>query len=131
MNVRGGAETILVVEDEAPLRYLVNKILRQFGYSVLEADSGITALKVYKQNKDKIHLLLTDMVMPDGMTGRELAEIVQFDQPEIKVIFTSGYNAEIVGKDFELNDGLNFLQKPYHPKKLAKAVRDCLDSVAV
>ncbi len=129
--VRGGTETILLVEDELPVRNLVGQILKQFGYSVLEADSGVTALKVWKQNRDKIHLLLTDMVMPDGMTGRDLAEIVQFDQPEIKVIFTSGYNAEIVGKDFNLHDGLNFLQKPYQPKKLAKAVRDCLDGVAI
>lgn len=128
--VRGGNETILVVEDEEPLRKMVNQILRKFGYFVLEADSGVSALKIYKQNKKKINLLLTDMVMPDGMTGRELAEIVQFDQPEIKVIYTSGYNAEIVGKDFELHEGLNFLQKPYPPKKLAKAVRDCLDKVA-
>ncbi len=127
--VRGGTETILVVEDEAPVRNLVNQILRKAGYSVLEADSALSALKIYKQNKDKIQLLLTDMVMPDGMTGRELAEIVQFDRPDIKVIFTSGYNAEIVGKDFELNDGLSFLQKPYQPKKLARTVRDCLDAV--
>ena len=129
--LRGGTETILVVEDEEPLRNLVNQILRKFGYTVLQADSGISALKLYKQNRDSIHLLLTDMVMPDGMTGRELAEIVQFDNPEIKVIFTSGYNVEIVGKDFSLHDGLNFVQKPYHPKKLAKAVRDCLDNVRV
>ncbi|MEO7677682.1 MAG: ATP-binding protein, partial [Verrucomicrobiota bacterium] len=129
--LRGGTETILIVEDEAPLRNLVHQILQKFGYTVMAADSGISALKLYKQNRDKINLLLTDMIMPDGMTGRELAEIVQFDNPEIKVIFTSGYNAEIVGKDFSLHEGLNFVQKPYHPKKLAKAVRDCLDNVRV
>ena len=125
----GGTETIMVVDDESAVRKLVTHVLKELGYSVLEADSGVTALKVYKESRGKIHLLLTDMVMPDGMTGRELAEIVQFNDPEIKVIFTSGYNAEIVGKDFTLREGLNFLQKPYQPKKLAKAVRDCLDEV--
>lgn len=61
------------------MRYLVNEILRKLGYSILEADSGVAALKVWKNNREKIHLLLTDMIMPDGITGRELAEIVQFD----------------------------------------------------
>ncbi len=130
-TVLGGCETILVVDDESAVRSLVKQILKQLGYSVLEADSGITALKAYKERREKIHLLLTDMVMPDGMTGRELAEIIQFNEPDIKVIFTSGYNEEIVGKDFTLYDGLNFLQKPYQPKKLARAVRDCLDEVRV
>jgi len=125
--LRGGSETILLVEDESPVRYLVKEILKKLGYAILEAESGVAALKVWKLHRDKIHLLLTDMVMPDGISGRELAEIVQFDRPDIKVIFTSGYNAEIVGKDFALHEGLNFLQKPYPPKKLAKVVRDCLD----
>ncbi|MEO5804509.1 MAG: response regulator [Verrucomicrobiota bacterium] len=130
-SLRGGTETILLVEDESPVRNIVRQILKKLGYSVLEAESGVSAIKVWKQNRDKIHLLLTDMMMPDGMSGRELAEIVQFDRPEIKVIFTSGYNAEIVGKDFTLYEGLNFLQKPYQPKKLAKALRDCLDNTLV
>jgi PAS domain S-box-containing protein len=124
---RGGNETILVVEDETSVRILVKNILQKFGYSIMEAESGVAALKVWKQNRDKIHLLLTDLMMPDGLTGRELAEIVQFDRPETKVIYTSGYNAEIVAKDFSLHDGLNFLQKPYPPGKLAQAVRECLD----
>lgn len=125
--LRGGSETILLVEDEHPVRDLVKAILKKLGYSILEADSGVTALKVWKLHREKIHLVLTDMIMPDGISGRELAEIVQFDRPEIKVIYTSGYNAEIVGKDFALLEGLNFLQKPYPPKQLAKVVRKCLD----
>ena len=72
-------------------------------------------------------LLLTDIVMPDGMTGRDLAEQVQADKPGLKAIFTSGYSADIVGKDFILQEGLNFLQKPDQPQKLASAVRKCLD----
>jgi len=66
-------------------------------------------------------------VMPDNMNGRELAEKLWMDQPELKVIFTSGYSADIVGKDFKLEPELNFLQKPYHPHTLALTVRRCLD----
>jgi two-component SAPR family response regulator len=66
--------------------------------------------------------------MPDRLNGRELAEKLQSERPELKVLFSSGYSADVVGKDFVLRDGLNYLQKPYHPQKLALAVRDCLDS---
>ncbi len=124
---RGGSETILVVEDEPPVRELVCQILKTYGYQVLEAGSGVTALKVWREQKDKIDLLLTDIVMPDGMTGRDLAEVVQAEKPGLKAIFSSGYSADIVGKDFIMQKGLNFLQKPYQPEKLARAVRDCLD----
>jgi len=122
-----GSETILVVEDETPLRELVQFILKGQGYNVLTASSGVAALKVWEQHKTSIDLLLTDLVMPEGMTGNELGERLVKDDPELKVIFTSGYSADTVGKDFVLRDGINFLQKPYHPDKLAQAVRDCLD----
>jgi two-component system cell cycle sensor histidine kinase/response regulator CckA len=73
--------------------------------------------------------LLTDLVMPDRINGRELAEKLWSERPRLKVIFTSGYSADVVGKDFVLQGGLNYLQKPYEPQKLALAVRDCLDAV--
>ncbi|MEO5803472.1 MAG: GAF domain-containing protein, partial [Verrucomicrobiota bacterium] len=122
-----GTETILVVEDETPLRELVQFILERQGYHVLEAASGVAALKVWEQHKGSIDLVLTDLVMPEGMTGRDLATRLQTESPQLKIVFTSGYSADIVGKDFVLRDGLNFLQKPYHPDKLAQTVRDCLD----
>ena len=122
-----GTETILVVEDETPLRELVQFILEGQGYRVLQAGSGVAALKVWEQHKDSIDLLLTDLVMPEGMTGHELSFRLLAENPQLKIIFTSGYSAETVGKDFVLRDGLNFLQKPYHPDKLAQTVRDCLD----
>jgi two-component system cell cycle sensor histidine kinase/response regulator CckA len=125
--VAGGTETILVVEDEPPVRDLVCKILRSYGYQVLEAATGATALEVWREHGETVDLLLTDIVMPDGMTGRDLAEKVQADKPGLKAIFTSGYSSDIVGKDFILQEGLNFLQKPYQPQKLASAVRKCLD----
>ncbi len=125
--VRGGSETILVVEDETPVRELVCSFLAAHGYQILQAESGLKALEVWKQSKDRIDLLLTDLVMPDRVNGRELAEKLWAERPKLKVIFTSGYSADVVGKDFVLRGGLNYLQKPYHPQKLALAVRDCLD----
>jgi two-component system cell cycle sensor histidine kinase/response regulator CckA len=122
-----GDETILLVEDETPLRQLVQFLLERQGYHVLEADSGLAAIKIWEQQKDNIDLLLTDLVMPNGMNGHELSSQLLAENPKLKVIFTSGYSAETVGKDFVLRDGLNFLQKPYHPDKLARTVRDCLD----
>ncbi len=127
-HVRGGSETILLVEDETAVRELVSAILTGRGYNVLQAASGPKALEVWKQKHDDIDLLLTDLVMPERMNGRELAEKLWTDRPKLKVIFTSGYSADVVGKDFVLKQGLHYLQKPYHPHKLALAVRDCLDS---
>ena len=127
--VRGGTETILVVEDEALLRELVCSLLGGHGYKILEAESGVKALNVWEAHRDKIDLVLTDLVMPDRLNGRELAEKLWAERPELKVIFTSGYSADVVGKDFVLRKGLRYLQKPYPPHKLAFIVRECLDVV--
>ena len=126
---RGGTETILVVEDEAPVRELVCNLLAGRGYQILQAESGAEALQVWRDSKDRINLVLTDLVMPDQINGRELAERLWAERPRLKVIFTSGYSADVVGEDFVLRPGINFLQKPYHPHKVALAVRDCLDAV--
>lgn len=126
--VRGGTETILVVEDETPVRELVCDLLAGHGYKILQAESGRKALDVWEGSKDRIDLVLTDLVMPDRMNGRELAERLWLERPDLKVIFTSGYSAEVVGKDFVMRRGLNYLQKPYPPHRLATVVRDCLDA---
>jgi two-component system cell cycle sensor histidine kinase/response regulator CckA len=126
--VRGGTETILVVEDDAPVRELVCARLAEKGYHILQAESGVAALEIWKTCKEQVDLLLTDMVMPDRMNGRELAERLLTERPQLKVILTSGYSNDEVCKDFVLRRGLNYLQKPYPPQKLAVAVRDCLDA---
>jgi two-component system, cell cycle sensor histidine kinase and response regulator CckA len=126
---RGGTETILVVEDEAPVRELVCHVLAGHGYKILQAESGAKALKVWRESKDQISLLLTDLVMPDQVSGRELAEKLWAEQPRLKVMFTSGYSADTIGKELALRPDLNYLQKPYNPRKLALAVRACLDAV--
>jgi PAS domain S-box-containing protein len=127
---RGGNETILLVEDEPKLRASVRKILSQLGYRVLEASDGASALEIWKQNRDEIHLLLTDMVMPGGMTGKDLSERLLKENPKLKVIYASGYAAEVAGKNFPLKEGVNFLTKPFQALKLAQAIRDSLDKLA-
>jgi len=127
ITVRGGNETILLVEDEAPVCELVSRVLGKYGYKVLPANNAVEAMEVWRDKKDEIALLLTDLVMPNHMNGRELAEKLWAEQPKLKVIFTSGYSADIAGRDFKLEPELNFLQKPYHPQTLATTVRRCLD----
>jgi len=128
VQARGGCETILVVEDEAPVRELVCELLGAYGYKVITAESGAKALEIWLSCRNKIDLMLTDLVMPDRVNGRQLAERLRADRPGLKVIFTSGYSAEVVGQDLVLQSGVQYLQKPYAPNRLAAKVRDCLDS---
>jgi two-component system, cell cycle sensor histidine kinase and response regulator CckA len=122
-----GSETILVVEDEDSLRDLVLNILRRAGYGVYAAGSGSEALEVWRDHRDEIDLLLTDMMMPEGMTGRELADRILSEDPRMRVLYTSGYPVEIIGADL-VSGRHHFLQKPYQPAALASAVRQCLDA---
>jgi two-component system, cell cycle sensor histidine kinase and response regulator CckA len=126
-EVVGGSETILVVEDEVALCELVSNILELYGYKVFSATSGVEALKVWKEHKDEIDLLLTDMVMPGGVSGRQLAEQLLAERSDLKVIYTSGYSPGMAGKDLGLLEGFNFLPKPYPPARLGKIVRECLN----
>jgi len=124
---RWGDEKILLVEDEAALRGLASKLLQKQGYQIVEAASGVEALEVWEQHNGAFDLLLTDMVMPGGVNGRELAEQLLAEKPDLKVIFTSGYSTDMVGKNFVLEEEINFLPKPYPPKALIQIVRVCLD----
>jgi len=110
------------------VRELVCNLLETYGYKILQAQTGVQALELWRTCRDKVDLVLTDLVMPNNLNGRELAEKLWAESPDLKVVFTSGYSADIVGKDFVLRAGLNFLQKPYDPEKLALVVRDCLDA---
>lgn len=127
ITVRGGEEGVLLVEDEKPVRELVARVLERYGYRIFQADTGADALEIWEHHKNEIKLVLTDLVMPNNMNGRELAEKLWAQSPGLKVIFTSGYSADIVGKDFKLEPELNFLQKPYQPQTLALTIRRCLD----
>ncbi len=120
---RGLRETILLVEDEPLLRNLVGRILDEWQYHVLEASSGPEARKVWDQHQGKIDLLLTDIVMPGGMTGHDLAAEFRRRKPKVKVILTSGYGSDDAGCD-----GALFLAKPYLPAQLAQTIRRCLEA---
>jgi PAS domain S-box-containing protein len=122
-----GKETILIVEDERPLRAALQMALSRLGYRILEAPSGGAALKVWQEHRTEISLMLTDLMMPDGMSGKELAQRVLQENPKLKVIYMSGYSAEIADKDLILQEGINFLAKPFELHKLAKVIRDSLD----
>ena len=122
-----GSETILVVEDDPDVRALVRNSLRKLGYDVLEAQDGLEALEIWKRHRPTIHLLITDMVMPKGMNGRELAERLTADQPQLIIIYTSGYALELAPSAATLHHGARFLQKPYPADVLARVVRESLD----
>jgi two-component system cell cycle sensor histidine kinase/response regulator CckA len=119
-------KTIFVVEDEPTLRALVRKVLERGGYEVIESSSGLTALELWSTTNPHVDLLLTDMVMPDGISGLQLAEKLKAQNPSLKVIFTTGYSSELMGKDLQIKEGVNFLQKPYPPQKLLQTVRNGL-----
>jgi CheY-like chemotaxis protein len=125
-QVRGGRETILLVEDEPVLRELASTILKDYDYEVLEASFGEEALKIWNERDGQVDLLFTDMVMPGGMTGRELAEHLRARCAGLKVVFTSGYSVDMMEQDLRLSDTI-FLQKPYAPPMLAQIVRTSLD----
>jgi two-component system, cell cycle sensor histidine kinase and response regulator CckA len=122
--------SILLVEDELALRELARLVLEDNNYRVLEAGSGVEALRVWEPHKHEIDMLLTDMVMPEGMTGRELAERLQVEKPNLRVLYSSGYSPDVVGGYFKLPENSFFLPKPYPPPKLLQSVRECLEGLA-
>jgi PAS domain S-box-containing protein len=121
-----GEETILVVEDNDEVRQLAMQVLERQGYRVLEAANGNETLRVCKEYKDKIHLMVSDVVMP-GMSGRELAEQIKSLHPEIKVLYTSGYADERIVHYGVLREGVNYIQKPFTMEGLARKVREVID----
>src|SRR5450432_3163422 len=123
-----GYETILLVEDEDTIREMAKMFLEAHGYTVLEAGNGPEALKIWETEQDRIDLLLTDLVMPHGVSGQALAQQLQADRPSLKVVYSSGYSCDLFGSDSFLNPATNFLQKPYRLDSLAEMIRRCLES---
>ncbi len=122
-----GSEVILLVEDETAVRELAARVLRQLGYTILEAANGEQALRLVEANGVLPQLLLTDVIMP-RMSGWLLAERLSVLRPEMKVLFISGYSDQIVTRDRQLQDGVALLEKPFSPESLARKVRKMLDS---
>ena len=125
-GVKGGRETVLLAEDDAPVREIVASALGQKGYRVLRAMDGQSAVEIARAQGAEIRLLITDIVMP-GMTGRELAGIVARECPGIRVLFMSGYTDDAVVRHGVLDQGTPYLQKPFTPGALARKVREVLD----
>lgn len=124
-KVARGTETVLVVEDQAEVRKLVVEVLQTYGYRTLEAASGAEGLEASKMYAGPIHLLVTDVVMP-GMTGRDLAERLAETRPEMKVLYTSGYTANVIAHQGVIEPGVAYLPKPFTPVQLAAKVREVL-----
>jgi len=128
-RIRGRAETILLVEDEPSLRKLMIRLLECHGYQVLPAANGVAALELWRQQRDAVALLCTDMVLPEGMSGSELAGHLRAEKPELKVLYVSGYSRDAVENRLNLSAGETFMQKPFLPEQLLETVHRCLNGV--
>ncbi len=123
---KGGTETVLVADDDTSIRMLIKEVLQGFGYTVIEAADGNEAVSRFAENKDAVRLLLLDVVMP-RKNGREAYEEIRAVMPDIKVIFMSGYTADIIHEKGIIEEGINFISKPVSPQAMLKTVREALD----
>jgi signal transduction histidine kinase len=130
IEVPHGKETILLVEDESSLRRLAKNVLERHGYHVLEAGSGAEALAVWNKHSAEVNLLITDIIMPGGMSGHVLGAQLLEKMADLKILYTSGYGPDMVGQNPNLEEGVNFLAKPYHPDRLIRTIRRCLENPA-
>jgi CheY-like chemotaxis protein len=125
-----GTETILIVEDEPVVRRLTVRALAERGYNVLEAEDGESALEVAREHRGDLQLLVTDVVMP-GMNGKELADRLTAERPDLRVLYISGYAEHAVVRQGVLVEGIAFLSKPFDLSELARTVREVLDKAPV
>ena len=109
----------------------MTRTLNLNGYRVFQAVDGHNALEIWSEYQKEIDLVFTDIIMPGGLNGRELADRLWADKPDLKVIFSSGYGADALGKNFKLDPKLNYLQKPYLPQTLSRVIRRCLDNESI
>jgi CheY-like chemotaxis protein len=128
-GIAPGRETVLLVEDDPTVRNVTGRMLRELGYTVLEAGSASEARNVAATADGRIDLLLTDVVMPGG-NGRELAEALTLARPGLPVVFMSGYTADVVLRQGVVQDKVAFLSKPFTADALAAALRQALDGTA-
>jgi len=127
--ITGGKETLLIVEDEPVLREMAQLILEECGYTVYVASNGREAFELWEQYQNSIDLVFTDMVMPAGVSGVELANKLLYQRPQLKIVFASGYTVDDISTDFlERNNGARSLQKPYTRVTLTRAIREAIDS---
>ena len=125
-GIKRGTETVLIAEDDVEVRKLATKVLLGAGYKVLEAKDGEDAIKVFTENKEKIQLLILDVIMPKK-NGKDVYDEIKKELPDIKAIFMSGYNSDVIHKKGFLEEGLDFLPKPLLPDELLRKIREKLD----
>jgi DNA-binding response OmpR family regulator len=121
-----GSETILVAEDEEPVRKLLVRVLEKYGYNVLQAGDGVEGVQKAQDYQGKIDLLLTDTIMP-RMNGKQLSDELKKSRSQVKVIFISGYTAEVLSQQGILDSNIHLIQKPFELDYLVKRVRKVLD----
>ncbi|HTP65945.1 MAG TPA: ATP-binding protein, partial [Geobacteraceae bacterium] len=126
---RMGDETILVAEDDASIRQIVESVLVRFGYDVILAVDGLDAVEKFNENNDKISLIVMDMIMP-GKSGKEAYEEIRRLSPGIKVLFMSGYSPDLLHDRGVIDSGFDVLIKPVHAMELIRKVRSVLDGLA-
>ena len=126
-TLRGGHETILLVEDETSVRFITARGLQMHGYRVIEATDGQMALELWTRHASSIQLLLTDIIMPHGISGLELADRLRKERGDLKVIITTGYSAEISRRGISSQPGIQYLPKPFGMPQLLTAIRACFD----
>ena len=124
--IKSGSGTILLVEDEPTILKLGKTMLEQLGYTVLAASAPGEAIRLAREHTGKLHLLMTDVVMP-GMNGRDLAKHLLSLYPRLKRLFMSGYTADVIAQHGVLDEGVSFIQKPFSMQALAAKVRETLD----
>ena len=122
-----GSETILIVEDEVMLKQVMSLLLRRQGYRVLEAANANEALDLWQGHGAEIDLVITDLSIPDGISGRDLAALFRSKRPDIPVIFSSGFDSETDANLEQMVEGENFLPKPFLSGDLSRIIRKCLD----
>lgn len=124
---KAGTETVLLAEDEAEVREMLKILLERCGYKVIEAANGEDAVKNFKENKDRVRILLCDVRMP-RKTGKEVYDAIRKMKPGIKALFMSGYSGDVVRKDGISDKGTDFISKPISPSELLKKIREVLDA---
>jgi PAS domain S-box-containing protein len=122
-----GHQTLLIVEDDASVRLLLSRVLHSLGYQVIEATNGPEAVRLWQEHRARIDLLFTDMVMPHGMSGLALAELLRAERPELPVVIASGYNTETVELTDAVAHGIVYLPKPFELSELGKTLKRCLE----
>ncbi len=126
LPISGGTETILIAEDDAPVRTLMREVVKHYGYTVIEACDGEDAIKTFKANQDRIQLLILDFILPK-INGKEVYDEIRRHRPEVKAIFASGYTADFLQQKGIVGENINFVSKPILPKDLLKKMRETLD----